>query len=235
VAVARMLPTYVEEGTGAPLAIPEVAPEAAAPPAGGAAPPPADPPPVADTTTKASTGADPRATLVCLVLFAIAALISLAGDDAGTPPLEGLTAFALFYVAAFVVERFMEPFASIEKLTPAVHERARDAHLMRAAVPSLRQESLVKAAEAQDAVDRWRANRGLVVVGVATVIGATLAVTLRLDFLDAVGATSGPAWMHAFATALVIGGGTKPLHDLLTRIQKSKDNAKDPKEVGGNA
>jgi hypothetical protein len=37
-----------------------------------------------------------------------------------------------------------------------------------------------------------------------------------------------PAWVDALVTGLVVGSGTKPLHDVLSRVQKTKEKAEDP-------
>jgi hypothetical protein len=204
----------------------------------GAAAPPAPPaPPAGDQPSDADPWA--VAVAVCLLVLAFA-VAHLGKPPKGASPrvvtVEGLNAFALFYVMAFVVERLMEPFASISALTPAHHEKARDQHLAvaRSATDRTAQDDALDAAAAEQAhVDRWRADRTLIVMGVATVIGAAFAAKLRLYFLVAVGVVPGTVshGVNVFVTALVIGGGTKPLHDLITRIQKSKDDAKDPAAV----
>jgi hypothetical protein len=190
-------------------------------------------------------GAEWWSVAVCIGLLAASALIAwvkapdLGGWSPATPA-GGLDTFALFYVAAFVLERLLEPMASIESWTPAKHERERDCHLRLARTARGRVaqgRALDDAAMAQASVDRWRASRALIVLGVATLAGVWISLVFELDFLSVVGVgfEKNRVWLHVFATALVIGGGTKPLHDLITRIQKAKDNAKDPKDVGGNA
>jgi len=41
-----------------------------------------------------------------------------------------------------------------------------------------------------------------------------------------------PTYFDVLVTGLVIGGGTKSLHDLIARVEKSKDKAQDHKEAG---
>jgi hypothetical protein len=172
-----------------------------------------------------------------LVLIGWPIAMSFARDGSAVQHVEGLTAFALFYVVAFAIERLMEPVVSLERFTPVKDEKERDRHLARARTVTGAGQNveLGAAAAAQSRIARWRADRALIVFGVATVLGMFAAAKLGLYFLEAVGVVPGTVEKHwqVLVTGLVVGGGTKPLHDLLTRIQRSKDNAKDPKEVSG--
>jgi hypothetical protein len=40
-----------------------------------------------------------------------------------------------------------------------------------------------------------------------------------------------PEFADILLTGLAIGGGSKPLHDLISRIEKAKNNASDPPET----
>src|SRR5438477_102182 len=42
-----------------------------------------------------------------------------------------------------------------------------------------------------------------------------------------------PAEVDMAVTGIAIGSGTKPLHDLISNLQKSKEKKEDPKETGG--
>lgn len=65
-----------------------------------------------------------------------------------------------------------------------------------------------------------KADRVVVVGGLATVLGIALSLALGLYFLRAVQIQTPATWLDVLITGLVIGGGTKPLHDLITRIEK---------------
>lgn len=91
------------------------------------------------------------------------------------------------------------------------------------------------AALKQAELDRIRANRRLLFWGLATVVGLFASAALKLYFLRALGVPDSPRWAEILVTGLVIGAGTKPLHDLISRIEKSKENAADPPEVGGSS
>ena len=53
---------------------------------------------------------------------------------------------------------------------------------------------------------------------IATCLGMVIAALMKLYFLNTVGITAGSAWEEILATGLIIGAGTKPLHDLVQMI-----------------
>lgn len=67
-----------------------------------------------------------------------------------------------------------------------------------------------------------KAERVLVIGGLAFVLGIAASLALGLRFLSAVQVTSPPRWLDVVVTGLVISGGTKPLHDLIGVIEKAK-------------
>jgi len=48
-----------------------------------------------------------------------------------------------------------------------------------------------------------------------------------LELLKSVGVASAPVWLEILVTGLAVGGGTKPLHDLIKQLQ-AKNKAEDP-------
>jgi hypothetical protein len=59
---------------------------------------------------------------------------------------------------------------------------------------------------------------------IATCAGMVVAALMNLYFLSTVGiAATKPWWAEILATGLIIGGGTKPLHDLVKLISKSAE------------
>lgn len=48
--------------------------------------------------------------------------------------------------------------------------------------------------------------------------------------LSAIGLDA-PEWFDIVVTGLAIGSGTKPLHDLISNVQKAKDQREDPAET----
>lgn len=117
-----------------------------------------------------------------------------------------LAFFAGFYVAAQAIERLMEPFA---RFLPPAWNKAWSGYADKKPSKKLQ-------IDAEKAADR-----AILMLGIATVIGVIASASLGLYFLRALGAK--PAlWLDIFVTALVISGGTKPLHDLISRIEKPK-------------
>lgn len=56
----------------------------------------------------------------------------------------------------------------------------------------------------------------------ATIVAMVGSALLNLYFLRAVGISSASRWVEILATGLIIGAGTKPLHDLMTAIEARK-------------
>lgn len=50
------------------------------------------------------------------------------------------------------------------------------------------------------------------------------------SFLDAIGFEGTPAPVDIVISGLAVGSGTKPLHDLISSLQKAKEEREDPPE-----
>ena len=149
--------------------------------------------------------------------------------DKATVAAAGLNMFALFYVVAQAIERLLEPISNfVYSAVPATNQRDQKV----AAFLSAPQESTAKqAADAQAALDTVRANRAVIFWAIATIISMGASAWFKLYFLHLIGITSVGRVPELLATGLIIGSGTKPLHDLISRIQKSSTNASDPAET----
>lgn len=90
---------------------------------------------------------------------------------------------------------------------------------------------LEQAAKAQAAIGRTRRSAALWIWMIATVIALLLCGWLGLRLLHAIGLTEAPVFIDLLVTGLAIGGGTKPLHDLISNIQKTKEQKEDPQET----
>jgi hypothetical protein len=106
------------------------------------------------------------------------------------------------------------------------------------------------AAAAQAELDQRRADKAVAYWAVASILGLLVSAALGLYLLhvvglrgDGVGAdgtwTGGIFGAAGFRhmldlllTGLAIGGGTKPLHDLISNLQAAKESKKDPSEAG---
>jgi hypothetical protein len=185
----------------------------------------------------AAAPSGPASTLAVLAGFALVGL-GLLGSYAfkatghqATPFQIGnqMSAFGALFVFSAAVERVLEPFSQWlpGSRTKADYERAIAAMSNRH--PSV---SLADVATAKARMDRARANRTVVVWGLATGLATLISAWGGFYLLHMLSASPGwdlvPRWVDALVTGLVVGSGTKPLHDVLSRVQKSKESAEDP-------
>ncbi|HEY5987081.1 MAG TPA: hypothetical protein VIV12_12010 [Streptosporangiaceae bacterium] len=111
-----------------------------------------------------------------------------------------------------------------------------------------RREAVKNAAAMQATLNQQRADKAIAFWALASVLGVLLSATFGLYLLHIVGLRSdglvrggwtGPIasaagirhMLDLLVTGLAVGGGTKPLHDLITNLQTSKENKKDPGET----
>jgi hypothetical protein len=168
---------------------------------------------------------------------------------------DGLTIFALFFTAAFAIERLLEPISKLllpkagaaDDLARARKEAAKAGHEFREAkakelqlrssqhhdaLAQVEKEAAQARATAQDrlneaaaAVAVWedRINaRTVMFWAVATGVAIFASAALHLYFLRTIGATSADRWLEVLATGLIVGAGTKPLHDVTSSLLESK-------------
>jgi hypothetical protein len=162
-------------------------------------------------------------------------------------PAPGISTFALFYVFAQALERFTELVSIIlpaagatasgakSVITKQTAVEKRDASLADA-LNSPTPAALKTAAEAQALVDRIRANRGLLAWTFTSAVAMTGAGLLGLKLIASISSDpphAAPLWLDTVVTGLAIGGGTKPLHDLIAGLQESRKSTQDPPAVGG--
>jgi hypothetical protein len=157
-----------------------------------------------------------------------------------------LSMFATFYVAAQAIERLLEPLSNALLNKDAVEgtyaskvddamKKAKDlADAASAESPNAAQiadkkkaaeTALKDVADAKNKVDFLSQARTALFWSLATVAGMAASAALKLYFLVLVGISPAPRWMEVLATGLIIGSGTKPLHDLLSTISEKKDAA----------
>jgi hypothetical protein len=157
--------------------------------------------------------------------------INLAIEPTAFRPAAGISVFALLYIAAQGLERLMEPFASWVGSTE-VEVVARDQAVARALTTSTELD-VAAAATAQAELNKKRANRGIALWAVATLLAMLGSAIMGLYLLQIVGATNVPRVLEIAVTGLAIGGGTKPLHDLIASVETKKEQAQDPAEMTG--
>jgi hypothetical protein len=139
-----------------------------------------------------------------------------------------LSTFLALFVFATAVERILEP---ITRWMPGRVEQQRYEKAvadMDNGVPGATNAAAVYKA----AVDRARAARGVIMWGLATALSTILASTAGFCLLRMIASNSGwdgvPMWVDALITGLVVGSGTKPLHDLINRVQKQSNVSQTP-------
>lgn len=85
-------------------------------------------------------------------------------------------------------------------------------------------EALDAAATAKANLAEVKGNRAVIYWALASAVAIVAAAALKLYLLRTVGIAQPPRALDLLATGLILGAGTKPLHDLVTRIEKKKDN-----------
>ena len=208
----------------------------------------------------APKGIEPRAVAVSTMAIVLGLIASVVLNAVTNPRAlvipAGISVFALFYAVTQSTERLLEPFASLWDTT-LPHRQARDQSMAIAenmsivGEPAAATEHLRTAAEQQAKLDQQRSNRAVIYWAAASVLGLLLAgvlglyllhvVGLRDDLVGPDGRLAGSWWSGAgvrhlldlLITGLAIGGGTKPLHDLIQNVQEAKNGRKDPPQVAG--
>lgn len=172
------------------------------------------------------------------------------GEDYGpTFSLQpGISAFVLFYVFAQALERLAEfvsyiPFIGArwkggETTTKDDAATGRDQATVQAVTELAEgndekaKRQAEEAAEKQHDLDVIRSNRAVFFFCAISAAAAILAGYFEVLFLTLVGVTNLAIQWDIAITALAIGGGSKPLHDLITNIQKAKEEKEDgPKAI----
>jgi hypothetical protein len=128
-------------------------------------------------------------------------------------------AFTGLFILALAIERALEPFS--RKLGPdtTADKDARDkAHA---------DGNGSAAVEHQLTIDRYRRLTAIVTWGVATGLSFLLCAQLNVTLMQSVrasGSGTPPFWADLLVTGLVVGAGTKPLHDLVANIEHAKQS-----------
>ncbi|MEV4760461.1 hypothetical protein AB0J86_35895 [Micromonospora sp. NPDC049559] len=156
------------------------------------------------------------------------AIWSSGGAAAKIQPPDTTAVFGVLVVFAAAVERILEPFSRWlpGRRTEAALERSIAELVNRKPHPT--QQDLAAVAEAKARVERARGNRTIVAWGIATAV-ATLASTAGgfyiLHAIAGEGWNGLPVWVDGIVTGVMVGSGTKPLHDIISRVQNAKDQA----------
>lgn len=235
------------------MALLQLTPPTAAPPAAvGPSPQPSpDGPAPTPAAAADATGTSPKAVVVWVSLAVIAAALVGCGalnraiDPAPFAVPAGVSVFAVFYAVTQGIERLLEPISAlVYKTRDTVTDRNQKLAQALSTTPARdRQTMMEEAAAAQGKLDQQRSDRAVIFWAAATVLAMAVSAALGLYLLHAVGLPegswrSGPfsaeglrRWVDLLVTGLAVGGGTKPLHDLVSNLQASKEAKKDPPQV----
>lgn len=122
-------------------------------------------------------------------------------------------AFAGLFILALAIERALEPFS--RQLGP-------DTTTFKDAKASAQADDMV---ECQLGIERCRRLTAVVTWGAATGLAFLLCAMLNITLMEAVSASGSgapPFCADLLVTGLVVGAGTKPLHDLVSNIEQGK-------------
>jgi hypothetical protein len=138
--------------------------------------------------------------------------------------------FGVLFAFATAVERVLEPFArfmpgqhakgELEKAVANMANKYHDASL----------DDLIQVAHAKSMVDKGRASRGLISWGIAVALATVASSSGGLYLLHSIAGDGWhgiPVWIDAIVTGVVVGSGTKPLHDVISKVQKNKEKSED--------
>jgi hypothetical protein len=196
--------------------------------------------------------------MVGVVIISIAVVFIFTDDNyttsgARTVP-QGLTIFAIFFVAAQGIERLLEPVSllftdaddalktaegEVEKAKKAATaEQAENIEKKLASSTAKVTEAkkldlqvkLDAAATAVAKLKKSKNNRKVIFWALASSVAILASASMELYLLRTVGISSAPRYLEVLATGLIIGAGTKPLHDLVTLISAKAEAAKSGNE-----
>jgi hypothetical protein len=137
---------------------------------------------------------------------------------------EGLGAFALFYVVAQAAERATEVLQPVFEWLPGLKKKGAVNEVAKKtadATATTGTTTAKQAANAKAALDQILANRQLFGFALTGALGVIACGYVKADFLQAVGVSGAKAGFGLAVTALVIGGGSTKLHDLISNSSKA--------------
>ena len=174
--------------------------------------------------------ASSTAILTSLLLVVVAAGVSYMLPDPTVFHVGStMAAYGVVFVFAAAVERVLEPFSN---WLPGRGARNAYEATVAAMMNGHPQVDLGMVARSKAAWERSVADRGVVLWGLATGLATVVSRGSGVYLLHMVAADnwnpqSIPGWIDAIVTGLVVGSGTKPLHDVITRVQTPRGSAGD--------
>jgi len=145
----------------------------------------------------------------------------------GFQPAPGISVFALLYIFAQAIERMLEPFSSYVGAAKVNGQKVSKTAALNALATG------DPTPEKKAAVDQARRARGVVLWGFASALGMIGSGACGVFLLRTAGVTGARPIFDILVTGLAIGSGTKPLHDLISNVQKSKEGKEDAAATTG--
>ena len=144
---------------------------------------------------------------------------------------DGISVFGPLYILAQAIERFIEPFSTyLGAAKPDGGGRQTKPAAAAKVLDAVATGNMEAAAKWQRVVDRIRRNTAVITWAIASALGMILCGLLGLYFMRLIGFTDVPRQIDVLISGLAVGSGTKPLHDLIANVQRSKEQKEDPPE-----
>jgi hypothetical protein len=183
---------------------------------------------------KPAVTADPAYIVAAYFVVVLGAVLGIVAWHVRDPqpfePGSGISVFAPLYILAQSIERFLEPVATYFGAAMVEGARTRKPAAKKKVYDALIAGNVDLAATWQRIVDRIRRNTTVITWALASLIGMVLCGTLGVLFLRMIGFEGTPEEVDIIISGLAVGSGTKPLHDLISNVQKSKEDREDPPE-----
>lgn len=150
----------------------------------------------------------------------------------------GISVFAGIYAGAQAIERLLEPLShwllptetSDDEYGKAVTaaDKAVTAWLAEPtdATKQAIETAMNQMATKKNAIDELQDDRAVIFWAIASVVGILAAAQFNLFLLKLIGISTTYSW-DVFATGLILGAGTKPLHELIGKLSSSSDSSGD--------
>lgn len=133
-------------------------------------------------------------------------------------------AYGAVLVFAGAIERLLEPFSH---WLPGRQARNTYEDTVASMMNGQPATSLSTVAHAKAQMERAVTNRGVILWGIATAVATVVSSLSGFYLLRMIAsptwAPTVPVWVDALVTGLVVGSGTKPVHDLITKAQAPKN------------
>ena len=161
------------------------------------------------------------------IIIVVGALVGWLLGESSTivvVPVEGVTVFALFYVLAQALERINEGAGkALAVILPSAPQAAKDESVRRLrGIEAIPADS--STADEKAKLARSRTESSLLTGAFSFAFAFGLTGYFHAGLLTVIGVQDLNPVFDRFLTALAIMGGTKGLHDLISKVEKSKES-----------